>query len=174
MSELTTIKDLLEEEIKDLYSAEKQLTKALPKLAKGANNPELLQAIEDHLSETEGQAKRLEEAAKALGITPSGKKCAGMEGLIEEGSEVLGQHGQEMVQDLAIIGAAARVEHYEIAAYMTAIALAEQIEQSDVVKALNESLAEEQAAEKKLRSIAKMTIKSAPAEQEKKKHASAK
>src|SRR3954471_4645132 len=96
MSELTTIKDLLEEEIKDLYSAEKQLTKALPKLAKGANNPELVQAIEDHLVETEGQAKRLEGAAKALGMTPSGKKCAGMEGLIEEGSEVLGQHGQEM------------------------------------------------------------------------------
>jgi ferritin-like metal-binding protein YciE len=173
VAELTTIKDLLEEEIKDLYSAEKQLTKALPKLAKGANNQELVRTIEQHLAETEDQAKRLERAAKALGITPAGKKCAGMEGLIEEGSEVLGQHGQEIVQDLAIIGAAARVEHYEIAAYMTAIALAEQIEEPEVIKALNESLAEEQAAENKLRSIAKTIIKTAPAEQEKKKRASA-
>jgi ferritin-like metal-binding protein YciE len=171
--ELTTIKDLLEEEIKDLYSAEKQLTKALPKLAKGSNNPELVRAIEDHLTETEGQAERLERAAKSLGMTPSGKKCAGMEGLIKEGSEVLGEHGQEDVQDLAIIGAAVRVEHYEIAAYMTAIALAEQIDESGVVKALNESLSEEQTAEKKLRAIAKTIIKSAPAEQEKKKRVSA-
>jgi ferritin-like metal-binding protein YciE len=171
--ELTTIKNLLEEEIKDLYSAEKQLTKALPKLAKGSNNPELVKAIEDHLTETEGQAERLERAAKSLGMTPSGKKCAGMEGLIKEGSEVLGEHGEETVQDLAIIGAAVRVEHYEIAAYKTAIALAEQIDEAEVVKALNESLSEEEAAEKKLRTIAKATIKSAPAVQEKKKRASA-
>jgi ferritin-like metal-binding protein YciE len=173
MPELTTIKDLLEEELKDLYSAEKQLTKALPKLAKGANNPELVQAIEDHLSETEEQAKRLERVAKALGITPAGKKCAGMEGLIGEAAEVLGEHGEETVQDLAIIGAAARVEHYEIAAYLTAIALAEQIEEPEAVKALNESLAEEETAERKLRSLAKTVIKVAPAEQEKKRRASA-
>jgi ferritin-like metal-binding protein YciE len=173
VAELTTIKDLLEEEIKDLYSAEKQLTKALPKLAKGANNQELVKAMEDHLMETEEQATRLERAAKALRVTPAGKKCVGMEGLIKEGAEVLGEHGQETVQDLAIIGAAARVEHYEIAAYMTAIALAEQIEEQEIIKALNESLAEEQAAEKKLRSLAKAIIKAAPAVQEKKKRASA-
>jgi ferritin-like metal-binding protein YciE len=128
MAELTTIKDLLEEEIKDLYSAEKQLTKALPRLARGANNPDLVRAIEEHLAETETQAKRLERAARAIGATPAGKKCAGMEGLIKEGAEVLGEHGEERVQDLAIIGAAVRVEHYEIAAYGTAIALAGQIE----------------------------------------------
>jgi ferritin-like metal-binding protein YciE len=173
MAELTTIKDLLEEEIKDLYSAEKQLTRALPRLAKGANNHDLVRAIEDHLTETEGQATRLERAAKAIGMTPAGKKCAGMEGLIREGMEVLGEHGEETVQDLAIIGAAARVEHYEIAAYTTAIALAEQIEEPEVIKLLNESLSEEQAAEKSLRSIAKAVIKAAPAEQEKKKRASA-
>jgi ferritin-like metal-binding protein YciE len=173
VAELTTIKDLLEAEIKDLYSAEKQLTKALPKFAKGANNQELVKAIEDHLMETQEQATRLERAAKALRVTPAGKKCVGMEGLIKEGAEVLGEHGQETVQDLAIIGAAARVEHYEIAAYMTAIALAEQIEEQEIIKALNKSLAEEQAAEKKLRSLAKAIIKAAPAVQEKKKRASA-
>jgi ferritin-like metal-binding protein YciE len=173
MAELTTIKDLLEEEIKDLYSAEKQLTKALPRLAKGANNQDLVRTIEEHLAETENQAKRLERAAKALGMTPAGKKCSGIEGLIKEGMEVLGEHGEETVQDLAIIGAAVRVEHYEIAAYQTAIALAEEIEEPDVIKLLNDSLSEEQAAEKKLRSIAKSVIKSAPAEQEKKKRASA-
>ena len=172
MAELTTIKDLLEDEIKDLYSAEKQLTKALPELAKGANNSQLVKAIEDHLVETEEQATRLERAAKALRMTPAGKKCVGMEGLIKEGAEVLGEHGQESVQHLAIIGAA-RVEHYEIAAYMTAIALAEQIEEQEVIKALNESLAEEQAAEKKLRSLAKTIIKAAQAVQEKKRRASA-
>ena len=173
MPELTTIKDLLEEEIKDLFSAEKQLTKALPKLAQGANNPELVRAIEEHLAETEEQVKRLERAAKALGITATGKKCAGMEGLIEEGSEVLGEHGEETVQDLAIVGAAARVEHYEIAAYTTAISLAEQIEAKDAIKLLNQSLDEEQAAEKKMRTLAKTIIKAAPAEQQKKKRKSA-
>jgi ferritin-like metal-binding protein YciE len=172
LRELTTIKDLLEEEIKDLYSAERQLTKALPKLARGANNPELVAAIENHFAETQEQAKRLERVAKVLGMTPAGKKCAGMQGLIEEGAEVLGEHGQERVQDLAIIGAAARVEHYEIAAYTTAIALAEEIDQSEIVKALNESLAEEQTAEKKLRTLTKTIIKTAPAEQEKRKRAS--
>jgi ferritin-like metal-binding protein YciE len=173
MPELTTIKDLLEEEIKDLFSAEKQLTKALPKLAQGANNPELVRAIEEHLTETEEQVKRLERAAKTLGITATGKKCAGMEGLIEEGSEVLGEHGEETVQDLAIVGAAARVEHYEIAAYTTAISLAEQIEAKDAIKLLNQSLDEEQAAEKKMRTLAKTIIKGAPAEQQKKKRNSA-
>ena len=173
MPELTTIRDLLEEEIKDLHSAEKQLMAALPKLAKGANNPELVKAIEDHLAETQEQATRLEQAAKTIGVTPTGKKCAGMEGLIKEGAEVLVEHGQETLQDLAIIGAAARVEHYEIAAYSTAIMLAEQIDQHEVVKTLNESLAEEQAAEKKLRTLAKAIVKSAPAEQEEKTRASA-
>src|SRR5580698_6115573 len=121
MSVLTTIKDLLEEEIKDLYSAEKQLTKAIPKMAKGSNNEELASAFEAHLKETEGQIDRLEQVAKLLGTTPSGKKCKGMEGVIAEGAEALEEEGDENVLDLGIIGARSRVEHYEIAGYTTAI-----------------------------------------------------
>ncbi len=120
---LTTIKDLLEEEIKDLYSAEKQLTKAIPKMAKGSNNEELARAFEAHLKETENQVKRLEQIAKLLGTEPTGKKCKGMEGVIEEGSEALDEDGDENVLDLGVIGAGSRVEHYEIAGYTTAISV---------------------------------------------------
>jgi ferritin-like metal-binding protein YciE len=165
MPELSTIKDLLEEEIKDLYSAEKQLTKALPKMAKGSNNEELAGAFESHLKETENQLKRLEQVAGLLDTEPTGKKCHGMEGLIEEGSEALDEDGNENVLDLGIAGAASRVEHYEMAGYMAAIALAEQIGQTQVVKLLNESLKEEQAADAKVRSIAQTIGKSAPAEE---------
>jgi ferritin-like metal-binding protein YciE len=173
MSELSTIKDLLEDEIKDLYSAEKQLTKAIPKMAKGSNNEGLASAFETHFKETQNQVARLEKVAGILGTKPTGKKCAGMEGVIEEGSEALDEDGDENVLDLGLIGAGSRVEHYEMAGYMTAISLAEQLGQDEVVKLLNESLAEEQAAEKKLRTIAQTILKSAPQDQEKAKSASA-
>jgi ferritin-like metal-binding protein YciE len=173
MAELSTIKDLLENEIKDLYSAEKQLTKAIPKMAKGSNNQELSSAFEAHLKETENQVKRLEKVAELLGTTPTGKKCAGMEGVIEEGSEALDEEGDENVLDLGIIGAGSRVEHYEMAGYITAISLAKQLGQNDVVKLLNETLSEEQAAENKLRTIAQMILKSAPKDEGKSKKASA-
>jgi ferritin-like metal-binding protein YciE len=166
MSELSTIKDLLEEEIKDLYSSEKQLTKAIPKMAKSSNNEELASAFEAHLKETENQVKRLEQVAELLGTEPTGKKCKGMEGVIEEGSEALDEDGDENVFDLGIIGAGARVEHYEIAGYTTAILLAQRLGESDAVKLLNESLKEEQAAESKLRSVAQAIVKSAPAAEE--------
>jgi ferritin-like metal-binding protein YciE len=166
MSELSTIKDLLEEEIKDLYSAEKQLTKAIPKMAKGSNNEELASAFEAHLKETENQVKRLERAAVLLGTEPGGKKCKGMEGVIEEGSEALDEEGDENVLDLGIIGAGSRVEHYEIAGYTTAIALATQLGEKETVTLLNESLKEEQAAEAKLRGIAQTIIDSAPTSEE--------
>jgi ferritin-like metal-binding protein YciE len=162
MSELSTIKDLLEDEIKDLYSAEKQLTKAIPKMAKGANNEELASAFEAHLKETENQVKRLEKVAQLLGTDPTGKKCKGMEGVIEEGSEALDEDGDENVLDLGIIGAGSRVEHYEMAGYTTAISLATQLGQNEVVTLLKETLKEEQAAENKLRTIAQTIIKSAP------------
>jgi ferritin-like metal-binding protein YciE len=162
MSELTTIKDLLEDEIKDLYSAEKQLTKAIPKMAKGSNNEELAKAFEAHLKETENQVGRLEKVAKLLGTEPTGKKCKGMEGVIEEGGEALDEDGDENVLDLGIIGAGSRVEHYEIAGYTTAIALAKQLGENQAVELLNESLKEEQAADNKLRTIAQTIIKSAP------------
>jgi ferritin-like metal-binding protein YciE len=166
MSELSTIKDLLEEEIKDLYSAEKQLTKAIPKMAKGSNNEELASAFTAHLKETENQLTRLEQVANLLGTEPTGKKCHGMEGVIEEGAEALDEEGDENVLDLGIIGAGSRVEHYEMAGYMTAISLATQLGENQVVKLLNESLKEEQAAENKLRTIAQAIIKSAPTKEE--------
>jgi ferritin-like metal-binding protein YciE len=162
MSELATIKDLLEEEIKDLYSAEKQLTKAIPKMAKGSNNVELASAFESHLKETENQVKRLERVAALLGAEPTGTKCKGMAGVIEEGSEALDEDGDENVLDLGIIGAGSRVEHYEIAGYTTAISLATQLGQNEAAGLLKESLKEEQAAENKLRTIAQTIIKSAP------------
>src|ERR1700693_4087917 len=162
MSELTTIKDLLESEIKDLYSAEKQLTKAIPKMAKGSKNEELASAFKAHLKETEGQITRLERVAKLLDTTPTGKKCKGMEGVIEEGAEVLEEDGDENVLDLGIIGAGSRVEHYEMAGYTTAINLAKQLGNSEVASLLSDSLNEEEAAEEKLRKIGQQLLRQAP------------
>jgi ferritin-like metal-binding protein YciE len=161
MADKTTVKDLLEDEIKDLYSAEKQLTKAIPKMAKGSNDPELQTAFRDHLKETEGQVARLEEVAKLLEIKPSGKKCMGMEGVIQEGAEALQEEGDETILDLGIIGAGSRVEHYEMAGYLTAISLAGRMKAAEVVTLLKQSLAEEQGAEKKLRTIGAGLIKRA-------------
>jgi ferritin-like metal-binding protein YciE len=162
MSELTSIKDLLEDEIKDLYSAEKQLTKAIPKMAKGSNNEELAAAFESHLKETEGQIKRLEQVAKLLETAPTGKKCKGMEGVIEEGAEALEEDGDENVLDLGIIGAGSRVEHYEMAGYTTAINLAKQLGNNEVASLLSQNLKEEEAADQKLRKIGEQILKQAP------------
>src|SRR5580700_11126073 len=163
MADKQTLKDLLEDEIKDLYSAEKQLTKAIPKMAKGAHDAALSTAFTNHLKETEQQVARLEEVGKLLDIKPAGKKCAGMEGVIKEGAEALEEEGNETVLDLGIIGAGSRVEHYEMAGYMTAISLAERIGAKEVVSLLQESLAEEQATEQTLRKIASGLIKNATA-----------
>jgi len=163
MADKQTLKDLLEDEIKDLYSAEKQLTKAIPKMAKGSHDAGLSTAFKNHLKETEEQVARLEEVGKLLDIKPSGKKCEGMEGVIKEGAEALEQKGNETVLDLGIIGAGSRVEHYEMAGYLTAIGLAERIGAKEVVSLLQKSLAEEQAAEHTLRKIASGLIKSATA-----------
>lgn len=164
MAEKQTLKDLLEDEIKDLYSAEKQLTKAIPKMAKGSHDVALSAAFTNHLKETQEQVARLEEVGTLLDMKPSGKKCEGMEGVIKEGAEALEQEGDEAVLDLGIIGAGSRVEHYEMAGYMTAISLAERIGASKVVSLLQKSLAEEQAAEQTLRKIATGLIKAAAAQ----------
>jgi ferritin-like metal-binding protein YciE len=164
MADKEVLKDLLEDEIKDLYSAEKQLTKAIPKMAKGSNDPQLKAAFTGHLKETEAQAKRLEEIATILEIKPGGKKCVGMEGCIKEGSEALSEDGDETVLDLGLIGAGSRVEHYEMAGYLTAISLAEQLGEKQVVTLLKQSLSEEMGAEAKLRKIAVGLIESAPME----------
>jgi ferritin-like metal-binding protein YciE len=165
MSELATIKDLLEDNIKDLYSAEKQLTKAIPKMAKGSNNEELSAAFQAHLKETENQIARLEQVAKLLDTTPSGKKCKGMEGLIEEGAEAMEEDGDESVLDLGIASAGSRVEHYEMAGYTTAISLATRLGNDEVVELLTQNLKEEQAADEKLRTIGQQILQQAPIEE---------
>jgi ferritin-like metal-binding protein YciE len=162
MAGINTIQDLLEEELKDLYSAEKQLTRAIPKMAKGAHDPSLKEAFTAHLEETKGQVTRLEKVAELLEIKPTGKKCKGMEGVIEEGAEVLEEDGDDTVLDLGLVGAGSRVEHYEMAGYLTAISLAKKLGQTEVVDLLKQSLLEEEAAEQKLRKIATSLIKTAP------------
>jgi ferritin-like metal-binding protein YciE len=164
VADKNSIKDLLTDEIKDLYSAEKQLTKAIPKMAKGSSDPFLKQAFTAHLKETQDQASRLEQAAQLLGIKPTGKKCIGMEGCIQEGAEALDENGNESVLDLGLIGAGGRVEHYEMAGYMNAITLAQRVGAAEVVSLLKQSLAEEKAASKKLRQIAATLLKSTPNE----------
>jgi ferritin-like metal-binding protein YciE len=160
-----TVQDILTNEIKDLYSAEKQLTKAIPKMAKGSKNVELRKAFSDHLKETEGHIERLVKVAKLLDISPTGKKCIGMEGCIKEGAEALDETGDENVLDLGLIGAGTRVEHYEMAGYMTAIALAQCIGAKNAADLLQKSLAEERNADQKLRSIASGLLKEASIEE---------
>lgn len=150
---LTSVDQLLEEELKDLYSAESQLLKALPKMAKAATNETLRQAFEAHLEETEGQVERLNEIGKQLGIKLTGKKCKAMEGLIEEGKEILEMDGMGSLIDAALIGAAQRVEHYEISGYGTARTLAEHLGHSQVARLLDQTLEEESATDEKLTKI---------------------
>jgi ferritin-like metal-binding protein YciE len=164
MADKNTIKDLLTDEIKDLYSAEKQLSKAIPKMAKGSTDPALKEAFSGHLKETQEQVARLEKAGELLGIKVIGKKCVGMEGCIQEGAEALQEDGKDNILDLGLIGAGSRVEHYEMAGYVTAISLAKRMGAADVVNLLQQSLAEEENAEKKLRQIASVLIKTAPTE----------
>lgn len=163
MADKKSLNDLLEDEIKDLYSAEKQLVRAIPKMAKGANDATLRQAFQQHLKETQEQVARLERVAQLLETKPTGTKCMGMEGVIKEGAEALEEEGEEAVLDIGIIGAGSRVEHYEMGGYLTAISLARQ-GATDVAALLNQSLAEEENAEKTLRKIAAGLIKSVSAE----------
>lgn len=148
------------EELKDLYSAETQLTKALPKMAKGANSPQLRQAFESHLKETEVHVQRLEQIFEGLDGSPRGKKCKGMEGLIEEGAELLKEKSDfdPDTLDAGLIGAAQRVEHYEIAAYGTARTFAEQLGEEKAASLLQQTLDEEYAADKKLTALAESGI----------------
>lgn len=155
------LREALVEEIRDLYNAEKQLVKALPKMAKGAESDELREAFEQHLEETEGQVARLERVFELLDEKPRGKHCAGMAGIVEEGSEKLQEDMEGSVLDASLIGAAQKVEHYEICAYGTAIAWAEALGLSEVVDVLNETLEEEKAADEKLTALAESGINQA-------------
>jgi ferritin-like metal-binding protein YciE len=151
---LNGLKELFLDELQDLYSAELQLVKALPKMAKTARCEQLRTAFTDHLEQTRGHVNRLEQIGEDLAMTLSGKKCKAMEGLIKEGKQVIDSAGDQDVIDLALVAAAQRVEHYEISAYGSARALAEQLGNSSAVQLLQETLDEESAADKKLTNIA--------------------
>ena len=152
---VSSMEDLFLDELKDLYSAEKQITKALPKLAKAATSSELRDAFESHLEETRGHVERLEKAFELLGKPSRGKTCHGMQGVLEEGSEVLEDTEKGDVRDAALISAAQRVEHYEIAAYGCVREYATLLGQNKIADLLGETLNEEKAADKKLNGISK-------------------
>ena len=148
------LKELYIDELKDLYSAESQLVKALPKMAKASSSEELRSGFEEHLEQTKGHVERLEQIFQMLGESPKGKKCVGMEGLVEEGAEILKEDFEGAVLDSALIGAAQRVEHYEIAAYGTARAFAETLGENEHVSLLEETLGEEKETDEKLTELA--------------------
>ncbi len=156
-----TLHDALIDEIKDLYDAEKQLTKALPKMAKNTTNEELRAAIESHLAETNAQIDRLERVFELIDEKPRGKHCAGMAGILEEGSSVLEEDFEGAVLDACIIASGQRAEHYEIAAYGTCIAWAEALGLPEVAQLLRQTLAEEKAADEKLSALAEGEINEA-------------
>ncbi|MDQ0008167.1 ferritin-like metal-binding protein YciE [Luteibacter jiangsuensis] len=149
-----TIEDLFIHELSDIYSAEKQLTKALPRLARAATAPELKQAFETHLEETQGQVERIDQIVEALGIRLKRIKCAAMEGLVEEGKEVIEEVDAGALRDAALIGGAQKVEHYEIASYGTLSAIAKQLGYKDALPLLQATLKEEKATDEKLTILA--------------------
>jgi ferritin-like metal-binding protein YciE len=151
---LGSLEDLFVHELKDLLSAEKQLVKALPKMAKGANSPALQAAFEEHLEQTKGHVERLEKIFSILEKSPRAEHCKAMEGLVQEGADLLEEEGAAMVKDAALIGAAQRVEHYEIAAYGTTRTLAELLGQNEAVKLLQQTLDEEKETDEKLTELA--------------------
>jgi ferritin-like metal-binding protein YciE len=157
----TNLREAFVEEIKDIYNAEKQIVKALPKMVKGATSDELREAFESHLDETENQVTRLERVFELLDEKPRGKHCAGMAGILEEGSETLQEDAEDAVMDAMLIAGAQRVEHYEITAYGTCIAWAEALGLTEVAEVLGESLAEEKAADEKLSALAESGINDA-------------
>jgi ferritin-like metal-binding protein YciE len=151
---LQSIEELFIHECKDLLSAEKQLVKALPKMAKGAANEQLRSAFEEHLEQTKTHVERLERVFSALGKAARAEHCKGMEGLIEEGSDLLEEDADAVVKDAALIGAAQRVEHYEIAGYGTARTLAELLGHQEAVDLLQQTLDDEKETDEKLTKLA--------------------
>ena len=156
--ETNPLEELLIDELKDLNNAENQLVKALPKMAKAASAPELKRAFERHLEETKRQVERLDQIGQALDIRMTGKKCKGMEGLIEEGKEVMEEDFDENAMDAGLIGAAQKVEHYEIAGYGTARTHAELLGYTKAAKLLQQTLDEEANTDKKLTQLAESII----------------
>jgi ferritin-like metal-binding protein YciE len=155
---LNTLSDLLHEELKDLYSAENQLVKALPKMAKAATNEKLKKGFQDHLEQTKVHVERLVQVGEILSFKLTGHKCKAMEGLCEEGAEMIGEDATPGVKDAGLIGAAQRVEHYEMAGYGTILALATHLGHKDVVKILQKTLDEEIATDAKLTKVAQSAV----------------
>ena len=159
----TTLKSLLIDELRDIYHAERQLVRALPKLAKAATSPDLREALESHLAETEQQVSRVEQAFELLNESAKTKTCAGMMGIVEEGSELIKESDKGAALDAGIIAGAQRAEHYEMAAYGSLMAWARALGHDDVAELLSESLEEEKAADKKLTELAEAGLNDAAA-----------
>lgn len=149
-----SLNELFVEQLRDLYDAENQLIKALPKMAQGANSEELRQGFEEHLEQTKGHAQRIEQIFEQLGEKVKGKKCKAMEGLVKEGAETLEEDMNEDVKDAALIAAAQRVEHYEIAGYGTARTYANLLGQDEAASLLEQTLEEEKETDAKLTELA--------------------
>lgn len=156
--QLATLNDLFVKELRDMYSAERQLIQTLPKMAKKANSPELAQAIETHLGETEQQAERLEHVFEMLDVSSRGPACKGMKGIIDEGKDVLAESEEPDVLDAGIIASAQKVEHYEIAGYGTLCEYANVLGHSEIADLLHKTLEEEKAADQKLSALAEQGI----------------
>ncbi|MFB9864255.1 YciE/YciF ferroxidase family protein [Rufibacter immobilis] len=158
MAKLKTLEDLFEHQLKDLYSAEKQLIAALPKIAKVTEDPKLRAAFETHLEETKEQKARLEKVCELVGISPGRMKCKAMEGLVEEGEETIEEDATPEVKDAGLIASAQRIEHYEIAGYGTAAHFAERLGHAEAAKLLRQTLEEEQKTDTLLNQLAKSYI----------------
>lgn len=158
MADLNTLTVLFENELRDMYDAEKQIVKALPKIIKAASDVELREALTMHLEETRGQVERLEQAFESLDLTPKGKHCSGMAGILEEGSDLLAEDGNEAVLDAGFIAGCQRVEHYEIAAYGCLMAWAKLLEYDKALELLAANEREEKAADMKLSKIAESMV----------------
>jgi len=158
MPKIRTFEDLFLDELKDLYNAEQQLTKALPRMAKAATTPELRDAFQEHLEVTKEQVSRLEQVFEEIGAPAKGKTCQAMKGLIEESQELVKEGMESEVLDAGLIGAAQRVEHYEIAGYGTVRSMAEVLGHKRAVKLLEQTLKEEKAADEKLTRIASSVV----------------
>ncbi len=155
---LDSLEDLFVDELKDVYNAESQILKALPKMAKAASSPDLQNAFREHLEVTKGHVDRLEKIFGDLDMKPRGKKCVGMEGIIEEGKEMMGEEAEKSVKDAALISSAQRVEHYEMAAYGTLRTYAETLGYDDAAQMLQQTLDEEEQTDRKLTDLAEGLI----------------
>lgn len=163
MAGMKTLRDLFEDELRDIYDAEKQIVKALPKMIKSSTSQELGSALETHLEETRGQVERLEQVFEALDLRPRGKHCDGMAGILEEGKSLMEEDGDEAVLDAGYIAAAQRVEHYEITAYGSLMAWAKALGLKDALSLLKQNLEEEKAADQKLSALAESGLNQAAA-----------